>query len=118
MANELGVTVSLNFLKMGAKLNVSASDSFNVTGDSFVNGVHEVGTSEEELVQLADLGTPGWCYVKNLDETNYVQIGTVTSEYCIRLLAGEFCLFRMDGTSLFAKANTAVCLVQYAIIEA
>lgn len=117
MANELNVSASINFLKNDGSVADTIAKSLDVTGDSYVKGIQEVGTSEEELAQLADLGTPGWCLMTNLDSANFVEVGTVTTEYGIKLKAGEFALFRMNGTSLFAKANTAACLVQYLIVE-
>jgi hypothetical protein len=53
-----------------------------------------------------------------MDTTNYVEVGAVTTQYGIKLLAGEFALFRVNGTDVFCKADTAACDVQYLLIEA
>ena len=117
MANELKLLVSLRFSKGGAKVNISDNDSITVTGDAFEDAVQEVGTTEEALAQGADVGTPGYLFVKNLDATNYVEIGSTTGVYDIKLLAGEFAIYRHNSATIYAKANTAACLVHYCLIE-
>ena len=117
MADELKLRISLRFSKGSAKVNIQESDSITVTGDAFEHAVQEVGTSEEALAQGADVGTPGFLLVKNLDATNYVEIGSTTGVYDIKLLAGEFCLYRHNSATIYAKANTAACNVEYCLIE-
>jgi len=118
MANELSVSISMSFSKGGAKINKSYSDAVTVTGDSFVSGILSIGTSEEELTQLADLETPGYTLLKNLDSTNYVEFGSTTGVYDIKLQAGEIAVYRHNSATLYAKANSSACLVEYTIIEA
>lgn len=118
MSSELRVSVNLNFSKSGARVSKSYAATIDVTGDSFVSGVLSIGTTEEELTQLADLGTPGYVILKNLDATNYVEFGSTTGVYDIKLQAGECALYRHNSATLYAKANTAACLVEYTIIEA
>lgn len=117
MANELTVNISLAFSKGGAKISKSYSDTITVTGDSFVSGVLSIGTSEEELTQLADLGIPGYVLLKNLDSTHYVEFGSTTGVYDINLHAGEIAVYRHNSGTIYAKANTSACLVEYTIIE-
>jgi len=117
MANELTVMLKLNFSKSGAKVSRNFAKSITVTGDAFTHEVQSVGTSEEELAQGADLGTPGVVMAINLDSTNYVEIGSTTGVYDIKLQAGEGAIWRHNSATLYAKANTAACLVEYIIIE-
>lgn len=117
MSNELTVTMSIRFSKGGAKYQKTFTDTIDVTGDAFTSGVQAIGTSEEEVAQGADLGTPGWVWIKNLDSTNYVEIGSTTGVYDIKLLAGEGCLYRHNSATVYAKANTAACNIEYVIIE-
>ncbi len=117
MANELNISVSLSFRKGGASVDRAESGSFTVTGDAFSHEVQEVGTSEEQLAQGADLGTPGIVFIKNLNATYYVEIGSTTGVYDIKIKAGEFALYRHNSATIFAKANTAACLVEYIIVE-
>ncbi len=117
MANELNIGVTLSFRKGGAIVDRVESGSFTVTGDSFNHDVQSIGTSEEQLAQGVDLGDPGFVFVKNLDATNYVEFGSTTGVYDLKLKAGEFHLYRHNSATIYAKANTASCLVEYIIIE-
>jgi hypothetical protein len=111
------LNLSVGFSKGGASVTKSKSLNVTVTGDAFTHAVQEVGTVEEELVQGADLGTPGYVYIINLDSTNYVEIGSTTGVYQIKLKAGEFALFRHNSSTIYAKANTGACNVEYLIVE-
>jgi hypothetical protein len=117
MSSELKIVASMIFSKGGANANRAESIRVDVTGDAFTHEVQEVGTSEEELAQGADLGTPGYIFIKNLDDTNYVEVGSTTGAYDIRLKAGEFAVYRHNSTTVYSKANTAACKLEYWIIE-
>lgn len=74
-------------------------------------GYVTIGTVEEE-VSFPELGTKGWVMMQNLDPTNFVQWGFSAGVYGGRMRAGETAgPFRMDGTSIFLRANTAACKV-------
>lgn len=118
MSNELSLIVTLNFSKGGAKLLRTENIKVDVTGDSFTGGTQSIGTSEEEIAQGAEVGTPGYLLIKNLDDTNYVEIGSTTGVYDVKLLAGEVALYRHNSGTIYAKANTSACLVEYYLIEA
>jgi len=117
MSNELSITAKLNFSKGGAKVTRAITDLIDVTGDAFTHQIQSVGTTEEELAQGADLGTPGYVLAINLDATNYVEIGSTTGVYDIKLKAGEIAVWRHNSATIFAKADTAACLVEYIIAE-
>ena len=117
MANELTLRTSLSFNKSGAEVKRAKSISIDITGDAFTHGIQSVGTAEEELVQGADLGTPGYTLILNLDATNYIEVGSTTGVYDIKCKAGEFALYRHNSATVYAKANTAACLVEYIITE-
>ena len=81
-------------------------------------GTVTVGTTEESI-GLGELGNEGLAVIVNLDSTNYVDLGSSTGSYMIRLLPGEPQLLRLrPGLTLFARANTAACLVAFNIFEA
>lgn len=119
MADELKISAIIGFSKGGAKLVKELSDKITITGDSFTHGVQSIGTSEEEVAQGVDLGTPGYVFAINLDSTNYVEIGSTTGVYDIKLQAGEFAIWRHNSASaiLYAKANSSACLLEYCIFE-
>ena len=120
MSNEIRISARLSFSKGGAKANAAHNITVDVTGDAFTHEVQEVGTTREELAQGADLGTPGYIVIKNLDSTNYVEVGPSDDDtsYCIKLLAGEVAIYRHDSATVYAKANTAAVLCEYLLIEA
>jgi hypothetical protein len=92
-----------------------------VTSDAVLDYVHTVGTSEEALKLPEQAGTLGYCFLHNLDATNYVQVRTATSGTAfIKMLAGEFCLFRFGSgvTAPYIIANSAACKVRVVILEA
>jgi hypothetical protein len=74
-------------------------------------GYVNVGTSEEPIT-LSELSTLGYCYMQNLDATNYVRWGFTAGDYGGRLNAGEVAIFRFNpGSALYMIANTASCKV-------
>lgn len=75
-----------------------------------------VGTSEETL-DFGDIASPGWYLIKNLDPTNYVQIGPATTVYQDKLLPGTFTMGYLSSSTLYAKANTAACNVLIFVLE-
>jgi len=117
MADELSINATISFSKGGAKVNRSESASVTVTGDSFIHNVQSIDTSEEVVLEGTDLGTPGYMWIKNLDATNYVDVG-LTGAYQVRLKAGEIALYRVaSSAAIYALANTGACLVEYVLIE-
>lgn len=89
------------------------------TTQTLYKAVISIGTTEE-TVTYAELTTPGICYMKNLDATNYVQWGVATTVYTGRLLASDApACFRLDNaaTTLYLKANTAACKVLITVYD-
>jgi hypothetical protein len=118
MANEITISASLAFSKGG--IGSSLSDSalqFDVSGTDYFQGTQGVGTSEEAL-DIGHITTPGYCYMKNTDSTNFVSVIRATSEgNCIKLKAGEIALFRFEATAPFVKADTSDVQIDYLLIE-
>ena len=121
MANELSVMASVSFSKGGAKVTRQVSKRVTITGDAFTHGVQTLGAgAEEEVVQLAEVGDPGWVLIINLDDTNYVEVGATTGVYTIKILAGEFALYRHakeETVTILALANAGDVNIEYFIFE-
>jgi len=119
MANEITGKLTLKASKGGANVARSESFSIDMTGESFYHGVQNISTGNEtlEIYELSNFDSTetGICFLKNLDDTNYVEIG-LTSSYTIKLLAGECALFRAAGT-LFARANTTAVELEILMLE-
>lgn len=114
MANEITVVAGLrctngNFTMNEPTLTIQV-DQATARGDG--PGVVNIATTEE-TVAFGDISNPTYLIVRNLDATNYVQLGFSTAVYGIRLLAGQVALFPMEpSATLYAKANTAACNIK------
>jgi hypothetical protein len=119
MADEITLKPYLKLLKGNHTQTISPTAyTVDQTGIGAWHSVQNIGTSEESITSFGDVGTEGWCYMRNLDTTNYVQWGPATTVYVGRLEAGETAEFRMEpGASLFLKANTASCSVEIFVAE-
>lgn len=114
MADEISINVNLAVTNGTLKDSFSrayTADQTNAGGPS--PGYVVIGTSEEE-VTFTELTSAGWIIMQNTDPTNYVEWGFSTGVYGGRMRAGETAgPFRMNGTSIFARANTAACGVLF-----
>ena len=115
MAGELSLIARLIFSKGGADARMSEGISVDVTGDAYTKQTQSIPTSNTALDAGAAIGTQGYIFITNLDSTNFVTVG-ITGSYSIKLLAGEFALFRA-AAAIFALADTASVDVEYIIIE-
>lgn len=118
MADELTISLSMDFTKSGVNVSISkAGLTIDVSGSKYTRLVQNVGTSEEAL-DIGDIGTAGYCFIRNLDPTNYVSLrpGSGTANF-IKLKAGEAALFRLALNGPYAIANSSACNVEIVIIE-
>ncbi len=120
MANELQVIGQLSFTKSPAAsitIGSSAAAQFSVTGSKYTRGVQNIATSAE-VIELGDVGTPGWFYIKNLDPTNFVTIlSGVAGAALLKLKPNEWAIGRFGVAAPAAQADTAACNIEYLIIE-
>ncbi len=103
--------VSRPFGKGGLQITVS--------GTNVHSTIQNVGITEEQIA-FGDVATPGYCYLRNLDPTNYIEIRPATAVAdLIKLKPGEIALFRLaaDCTAPFAIANTAGCELEIMLFE-
>lgn len=122
MANEIKLTAKITFDK-GSVAGVERDEtdkSFNVTGTRYNQGVQNVGTSEEAMA-LGDVpaASIGYCHMKNLDATNFIEVrpGTGTADL-LKLKPGESALFRITlSMTPWLIADTGACDVEILIIE-
>ena len=122
MANEITITASLAFAK-GSVANVSRAITavqFDVSGTRYSQIVQAVGTGEEAL-DFGDVPTAqgGYCFMKNLDATNFVEVrpGTGIADL-IKMKPLEVCLFRITPAATpWMIADTDPCDVEILIVE-
>lgn len=120
MADEITIDarmrVANGFLNLDLK---STGAQWDMTGDNMSSQVQTIGTSHE-TIEFGDISTAGWAFFRNVDATNYVEIGRdVSSTFypVIKLEPGEACVCRLASTAIYAQANTASVPLHYAIVE-
>jgi len=108
MANEINIQAVLTMQRFTPAMQGSGNLNINQTGTHFVANVQNIATGAEQLT-LVDVATLGYLFVKNLDLTNYVQLGldSGVTQIFAKLRPGEFCLVPVNQTAIYAKANTA-----------
>lgn len=122
MANEISVRGYLTGTKNGVTVTGDTTKSITLAGSQLASGVQNIGTTTEQLSFPADLTTEGigYLYVKNLDATNYVEIGlnTPVTQIMIKLLAGQVAVFPpySGNPTIYAKANTAAINLQWVAV--
>lgn len=117
MSNELRLRFKLDYNPAdGDFLDVAINDMFiDQVGADFTSGTQEIGTSDELIAVSSDIGTQGLWYIRNLDSTNFVEIG-LTASYTIKILAGEFAVFRASAP-LYAMADTSAVTIRFHCFE-
>jgi hypothetical protein len=121
MSNEIQAAVSLFASKNGASLARSISKVFDMSGDDLGSGTQEIGTSDEQLVLPADIGTGKLLLIENLSGANYVEFSYGTGgsfSAVVRIDPNGFSFFRPTSLTIYLKANTNPCRVQWSIVEA
>jgi hypothetical protein len=116
MANELSLSLGLNYTKNNAGVSKSVSPQITVSGTPFAAHLQNIGTTDETL-DLGDVGTIGFVFLHNLDASNYITFGSDGSAYPLKLKAGESMIVRWNAAAIHAKANTAACDLEYAILS-
>lgn len=124
MADEGKINWTLTVAK-GVGLSKQHTLSFDVSAAApAAAGLAQIiGTAAGgEAINLGDVATNGVGYFKNTDSANYVEIGVQVGGtfYPVRrLLAGEAFPDRIaPGAVLYARANTASVVLEYAILDA
>lgn len=123
MADELVISVAANFSKSGVSLDTSDMGlvglEIDVSGTDWVKATQSIGTTAE-LLGKGEITTPGFLIIKNTDATNYVELEKATfstTAGTVKIKAGEFAVFRVSSTTLYACANTSACIVNYCWLE-
>lgn len=124
MADEITITMNISVKNGNFTYDRNLRlviDQANVGGAN--PGKVNVGTTSE-AISLPDITSAGWCYVQNLDATNFVNWGAAESGSASimasvgKLKPGEAALFRMDpSTTLRMQADTAACDVLVHVFE-
>lgn len=118
MADELQINLNVRIQNDPLFDLIQESFSLTMSAIELASGIQVVGTSAEAVV-TTDVSTLGWCYMKNLDSTNFVEYGPDdggTMKDFGMMKPGEPALFRLTpGITMKVKADTAPCKVLYKI---
>ena len=122
MANEITIQANLSCTNGGFSF---ATREGSVRVDQTVNGGGGPGvvtiTTSDTAPSLGTFTAKGYCFIKNLDATNYVEFGPESGGAIVKMMkleAGEYALFRFAaGTTLRAQANTASVKCYIAVLE-
>jgi hypothetical protein len=116
MANEIQINATLRYSKSPTSASLATSFFDDQIGDKYGAGVQIVGTTEEQL-NKGDIGTIGYLAFRNLDATNYVELGKATGAYTIKVLPGKGGVVPWGAGAVYMLANTAPVELEYLAIE-
>lgn len=123
MANEIRAQLTLRISNGNYDDATNISISADQSGIGGGNpGVVDIGTADEPI-DAGDLAsTKGHAVFRNLDATNYVEIGPESAGVIVptvKLKPGEFAYLPLvPNVTLRARANTAACRVLVKIYDA
>lgn len=112
MANEIRNQFQITVSKNGDVLTFPSSVVNDMSGNVIYKNTQAIGTSTEAIVLSADIaGTPSWMVLKNIDSTNFIEVGlnTPVTQIFAKLKAGQGFAFPPGTATLYAKADTAAC---------
>jgi len=124
MANEISMSASVKVTatNFAESFNPGAV-SIDLASSAGAGGTQPIGTSVEAIVK-GDTAAGGVFFFRNIDETNYVEIGRTSNGATngifypfVKLLAGEFAVGRLASADVFARANTAGIVLQYRMLS-
>ncbi len=117
MANELSLSISAAHTKNGVTLSKDFTKSVTITGNQPISAVQVIGTADEALT-AGDAGSGGYLVCKNLDGTNFLEIGHTSGTYSVMLRAGEIACLRAGSgmTTIHCRANVASCNLEYLLL--
>lgn len=124
MADEISISASVKITA------TNFAESFNpgaltidLASSAGSGGTQPIGTAVEAIVK-GDTAAGGVFFFRNIDETNFVEIGPTSNDGAdgtfyptIKLLAGEYAIGRLANEDIFAKANTAGIILQYRMLS-
>lgn len=120
MANTIRLQSTLTYKNSGGTVSLGGDFTVTQSGTHFTAEVQDIGITAEALDVGADIGTIGFLLIKNLDATNYVEIGSdnaVANNVALILPGQAVPIKPKSGVTLYGKANTAPVQVEFLAIE-
>lgn len=122
MAKTINLSARLQVVSTEGVILIDATSSKSITqaetGSQLIE--QSIGTSTEALT-FTDIDNVGYLYIQNIDPTNFVQISAATPvsdvNALVTLLPGEFALIPTRLETIYAKADTAACVLRHGVAE-
>lgn len=120
MANEVTANIRIKLSNADLKTDFNPGQiQVNQAAQGLFDSVRSIATTETS-VSLTGITTPGVAVLYNLDQTNYCEVGTTTTDYPIRLRPNAVPAvvpLNSGKTTLYLKANTAATKVRIIVFE-
>lgn len=119
MASEITLQAALKATKGFLSIAKDKTVRIDLSGTAFMNAVQNIGTTYEQIVIPAEIATAGCAFFRNLDATNYVEVGVVVAATfypLLKLKPGEVAVCRLATTTFYAKANTAAVNLEICLL--
>lgn len=122
MANELTISATFAFTDGVTELfeRTLSEITANSSNKKMVHVIASIGTAEEAMQLGETSGALGYCLIRNLDGTHFVEVRAATAgTKIVKILAGKFALFQFGSgvTAPFIIADTGACSVEYVIVS-
>ena len=120
MSGEISYSFQLN-LRNGDLIDLYSSGAL-LADQSTAAAMRNTTTvpAAKTLLDLGSLTTPGWAVFKNLDDTNFIEVGIDvggTFYPFLKLEPGEECPAKLGITAIYAQADTSPVKLYYIIFE-
>lgn len=121
MANEIIYNVSIGMTNGGVEDSASFSNKYSDQATAIHTATVQAVPTSYTDIEWGEVVTPGWAMFKNLDSTNYVEIGRddgfTTFFPFLRLKAGESAWVKLASFDVKIQANTSPVEVFYRLLE-
>jgi hypothetical protein len=111
MANEISVSISCAISSAGQTVQGSGSYLATLGGIGFMGNEQTIGTAAEQLL-IGDV-TPAVVYIKNLDDTNFVEVDSANTmdSFPQKLHPGQSIILLPQTGTIYLQADTAPCKI-------
>jgi hypothetical protein len=118
MSDGLTLLAKLTNIKDGVTTLQNFTDTFTITNSPIVSAIQSIPTSWT-AINLGSVTSLGYIIYKNLNDTNYLELSADSggANPLVKAKALDFGMFRLTGSTLFARSNTTACLFSYTIIS-
>jgi hypothetical protein len=119
MASEITVTATLRVSKGGASIAPTKSKTFDMAGTFLTDNIQNLTAGNWEAIDFGDVATANYVYVHNLDATNFVELAldNASAQIFAKLLADQAAIFPAKTLTMYARANTGNCAVEFAACD-